>query len=453
MKRRANIKARELYRAFASEGAVNRGRVRSVKETREFGMLQESLDAGNKGQPGGLHPEDFSLRDLAENLIVNRSDGQPVGSAFVEEFFDPNDPEPTLQEAFASVDSTAFVGVQGQILINSLLQMYEQEEFVASKMIAPTPTTLNGERIPGITRPKDAGEDVTLVKENEDFRTLGFGQEFIETPYTTKHGFIIPVSKEAVYFDRTGLVLDRARLGGEILGLSKEKRLLGTIIGADNSYREQRIGDAAPQNLKTYYAADDLSTRYTNHFDGNGLTDYTNLDYAEQQFANVNDPNTGEPIMVGGYAILATKAKRRVIEQILTATQLYRLTVPGANQAPGLGGTTNWPGALTIGGNFVTGMGISAALSQQLRAQLVARLGVAAADANEYWFFGNFQKAFAYMENWPITVVQAPANSEAEFTADVVFRFKASERGTPAVKDPRFVQRHRRIATSSSSGA
>ena len=42
-------------------------------------------------------------------------------------------------------------------------------------------------------------------------------------------------------------------------------------------------------NLQTYYAADD-NGRWINHFDGNGLVDYTNLDYAEQQFANVTDP-------------------------------------------------------------------------------------------------------------------------------------------------------------------
>jgi hypothetical protein len=57
------------------------------------------------------------------------------------------------------------------------------------------------------------------------------------------------------------------------------------------------------------------------------------------------------------------------------------------------------------------------------------------------------------MENWPITVVQAPVNSEAEFTHDVPFRWKASERGTAAVLDPRFVQRHwGPVAGDSSSG-
>ena len=37
------------------------------------------------------------------------------------------------------------------------------------------------------------------------------------------------------------------------------------------------------------------------------------------------------------------------------------------------------------------------------------------------------------MENWPITVTQAPAGSEAEFASDIVLRFKASERGAAAV--------------------
>ena len=65
--------------------------------------------------------------------------------------------------------------------------------------------------------------------------------------------------------------------------------------------------------------------------------------------------------------------------------------------------------------------------------------GVAAADAKKWWFMGDFRKAFAYMENWPITVTQSPVNSEAEFNSDIVVRFKASERGAAAVINPRYV--------------
>jgi hypothetical protein len=55
------------------------------------------------------------------------------------------------------------------------------------------------------------------------------------------------------------------------------------------------------------------------------------------------------------------------------------------------------------------------------------------------WFIGDFKRAFMYMENWPIQVIQAPPGNEAEFTEDVVARFKVTERGTVAVRDPRYV--------------
>jgi streptogramin lyase len=54
------------------------------------------------------------------------------------------------------------------------------------------------------------------------------------------------------------------------------------------------------------------------------------------------------------------------------------------------------------------------------------------------WFIGQFKKGFAYMENWPITVEKAPANSEAEFMQDIVARWKVSERGAAACLDPRY---------------
>jgi hypothetical protein len=43
------------------------------------------------------------------------------------------------------------------------------------------------------------------------------------------------------------------------------------------------------------------------------------------------------------------------------------------------------------------------------------------------------------MENWPITVTQSAAGSEADFNQDIVVRFKASERGAAAVLNPRYV--------------
>ena len=78
-------------------------------------------------------------------------------------------------------------------------------------------------------------------------------------------------------------------------------------------------------------------------------------------------------------------------------------------------------------------------VESRLAYRRIIAAGHDAADAKKWWFIGDFRKAFAYMENWPITVTQSPANSEAEFNQDIVVRFKASERGAAAVINPRYV--------------
>ena len=63
----------------------------------------------------------------------------------------------------------------------------------------------------------------------------------------------------------------------------------------------------------------------------------------------------------------------------------------------------------------------------------------AASEATTSWYLGDFSKAFAYMENWPITVVQAPSNSHNDFHRDIVAEYKASEMGAAVVLEPRAV--------------
>jgi hypothetical protein len=82
------------------------------------------------------------------------------------------------------------------------------------------------------------------------------------------------------------------------------------------------------------------------------------------------------------------------------------------------------------------------ATSRQLRAQLIAQLGVSEANADWIWFNGDFSDAVRYIENWPLTVVQAPPQSEADFSQGIPVRFKATERGQASIWNPRVVQRH-----------
>jgi hypothetical protein len=284
-----------------------------------------------------------------------------------------------------------------------------QEAFVMSKLVDTIPTRLDGEKIPGVSRIAD---QVDEVHPGMPYPHLGFGEDYIETPSTTKRGFIVPVTKEAIFFDRTHLVLSRAAEVGEVLGLNKEKRLLDLLIGVTNNYKWRGV------SYNTYQAA----TPWINVKTANALGDWTNVDAAEQLFADILDPNTGEPVLVSANTVLVMPAYRHAAHRIFNAAEI-RYTVSGAS-------TT------TVAANPLSSYQVA---ESRLAYRRILASGVASADARKYWFIGDFRRAFAYMENWPITVAQSPIGSEAEFESDVVVRFKASERGAAAVINPRYI--------------
>ncbi|WP_442483995.1 phage major capsid protein [Aeoliella sp. SH292] len=348
-----------------------------------------------------LAPDDFSLRDLAEALV-------PDGGEWVR-LLDPRSGGSTVLEAADGVDLSAFQNVAGQVIYSKILDAYQQSAFVVSKLVSTIPTRLDGEKIPGAGKLADTD---MAVAPGMPYPHLGFGEDYIETPATTKRGFIVPVTKEAIFFDRTNLVLRRASEVGELLGLNKEKRLLDLVIGVTNNYKWRGT------SYNTYQS----STPWVNELASNELVDWENVDAAEQLLADILDPNTGEPVMLGATSVLVMPAYRHAAHRVFNAAEIH-YTGTDAN--------TSTVAANPLGNYTVA--------ESRLAYRRVVASGVAAGDAKKWWFLGDFRKAFAYMENWPITVTQAPRGSEAEFTSDIVLRFKASERGAAAVIDPRYV--------------
>lgn len=380
-----SIKYRELRRRYELDGPE-----------RTTTHLREAL------QEGHLRPDDFSLRDLAEALV-------PDGHHWVR-MMDPRCGDGAqLLEAGDGVDVTAFLNVSGQVIYSKIMEAYTQEAFVVSKLVEVIPTRLDGEKIPGIAR---VSEGIEPIHPGMPYPHLGFGEDYIETPSTTKHGFIVPVTKEALFFDRTHLVLSRAAEVGEVLGLNKEKRLIDLLIGATNNYKWKGT------SYDTYQAA----SPWINVLTSNELVDWTDVDAAEQLFADILDPNTGEPVLVSTNNVLVAPAYRHAAHRVFNATDI---TYTAASSATATS-AANPLGSYTVD-------------ESRLMYRRIIASGVAAATAKKWWFVGDFRRAFAYMENWPITVTQSPVNSEAEFNNDVVVRFKASERGAAAVINPRYV--------------
>jgi hypothetical protein len=361
--------------------------------------LQEALAQGD------LKPEDFSLREVAEATLT----GERVRQ------MDPRSGGCMLLESGNAVDVTAFSNITGQIIRSKILEAYRQEAFVVSKLVDTIPTRLDGERIPGIGR---IGEQASEVAPGMPYPNLGFGEDYIDTPQTAKHGFIVPVTKEAIFFDRTHLILSRAAEVGETLGLNKEKRLLDLVIGAVNNYKWKGV---AYNTYSTTGSGAPPNGSWINQMDQE-LSDWTDVDAAEQLFSDILDPNTGEPVLIQATTVLVTPAYRHAAHRVFNAAEITYET-SGQNIATT---AANPLGRYTVA-------------ESRLAYRRIVASGQTAAAAKKWWFIGDFRKAFAYMENWPITVTQSAVGSEAEFSQDIVVRFKASERGAAAVINPRYV--------------
>ena len=379
------IKYNELRRRYELDGA-----------TKTVTHLSEALASGD------LKPDDFSIRDLAEGLI-------PDGHQWVRELDPRSSHGLAVTEAFEGVDATAFLNISGQIVYSKILESYNQEAFAVSKMITTIPTRLDGEKLPGVAGIADAKSEVAP---GMSYPHVGFGEDYIETPSTTKHGFIVPVTKEAIFFDRTHLILSRAAEVGEVLALNKEKRVLDTVLGLTNTYKW--MGQA----YNTYYSAP--TDPWLNVKPGNALSDLANVDTAENILANILDPTTKEPVLIEPNAVLVMPKKRHTAHRIFYATRYTNANDDYVMSAP----------------NPFAHYHV---VSSRLAYRRLVSSGVSESAAGDYWFLGNFRKAFAYMENWPITVTHSAAGSEADFNQDIIVRFKASERGTPAVLNPRYV--------------
>jgi len=379
------IRYRELRRRLELDGA---------QRTTEH--LSEALRQKH------LKPEDFSIRDLAEALI-------PDGREWVGMLDPRNSAGVHLLEAGDGVDATAFLNVSGQVIYSKILDAYNHEAFVVSRLVDTIPTRFDGEKIPGVGRVSD---DVQPVQPGMPYPNLGFGEDYIETPSTTKHGFIVPVTREAIFFDRTHLILSRAAEVGEILGLNKEKRLLDLVVGATNTFKWKGA------SYDTYQT----SAPWINVLASNELVDWTQVDAAEQLFANMLDPNTGEPVLVRATTVLVMPAYRHAAHRIFNATEI-----------------TYSAGGSETATTAVNPMRNYRLEESRLAYRRIIAAGEAADDAKKWWFIGDFARALAYMENWPITVTQSPLGSEADFNNDIVVRFKASERGAPAVINPRYI--------------
>lgn len=348
-----------------------------------------------------LRGGDFSIRKLFETFV-------PDGREIVDSWSANEGKGTGVQLRESGVSTSDFSNITGQIFYNQLMESFENPALIGTQLVETVPTNLSGEKIAGISALSD---DIETIGEGKPYPRAGVAEDFVETPETTKRGVIVPVTKEAIYFDRTGQLLEQCRKVTETMALNKEKRILDSVLGITSSYNRKNRGVVAT------YGDNAGNHDFDNLAASNALQDYTDIEAAMLLFDALTDPNTGEPILIGPeMMIVVPKALEVTAARILAAVE-YR-TVTNTNNT-------------TIGGNPL----------QYLTAnfRLMTSPYVKARTSSETtWFIGNFPRGFKYMENWGPTSVEAPTNSYEEFNYDIVSQFKISERGVPAVIEPRY---------------
>lgn len=321
-----------------------------------------------------------------------------------------------VMEGAGAITTNAFQVISGQVVFNSFMEAYLSEDFVFTKLIPTRKTDLSGEKIPGIS---ELGDQATVVNENEPFPLAGVGNNYIETPDTLKRGLKVAITKEAIFFDRTGLVLERSKQLGKSMGINKEKRAIDCVVDENTTaarYKWRGNTIATYDNNTGNHTWDNLSA-------STGLVDHTDIDACEQLFANMLDPDTGEPIMVMADTIIVTPqlvgTAWRVLNSIMVSMQA---------------------GGFATTGDLYRTDSLSPVGRTEFSAPyklVTSRLLPTRMATDTSWFLGKPSAAFAWMENWPMAVIAAPANSQDEFDRDIVQQFRASERGAFATIEPR----------------
>lgn len=348
----------------------------------------------------------ISIRDVAES-VLGQADFSKMMAVNADSGY------VGVREAVSPVYLGNFQDITGNMVFEGAVAAFESPEFIGGLLTTPESSRRDGGRDIGFAQIDD---DALIVEEGGEFPDVKYGQDYIDIPTSKKRGLKIGITREMIFFDETGKVIEQATTVGDRLGVNKEKRTLRTVLGIDNGF--SRNGTAR----NTYVAAADPRI---NSLGATPLVDWNTMDAAMQVFNNMNDDRTvGEPINVMPDTMLVTQAGLWNANRILNATSIRQDTSANAAHA--------------YGPNPV--QGVKNVITSPWIVNLLVASGLSLADAKKYWFFGQPKKAFKYRTLFPFQVLAAQHDKD-KFERDVVAQFRADERGVPRIVAPWYMAR------------
>lgn len=448
-------KLRQLYESYVNDPtrAGGAGRYGFVVHVRHMlGLCDaEGNDyrdrAGNRRiQEAQLQAEEFDLGDLGFALIGHdfkryfdpTNPGSLSGVAsfrMLTEAANPGDGRALLESTGVGIDVSAFANINawtavtGGLLERRLLEGFYNPQFIADELMPAESTRMKeGQKVIGVSRIGDKGKERQPGQPHE---RAGFGERWVTLPSTRENSLAIDVTKEAVFFDLTGGILEEASQVGEWLAYRKEIEVIDAFIGVTS----QSGGRVAFNYKGTAY--DTYSPTRVNGYlnqQANELIDWTSFEASWLLFQRMEDPHTGTRILAMPDTVLVNPGKVATAEMIVGASAMERRTAGSATQATA--GTLN---VSQGSANPVSRFGVKKVLFSPLveqRCTDASGLALTPTNATKYWWHFQQGRVFKYMQNWPLTVAQAPANNYEMLDRGLVASYFANERGTPSVHSP-----------------
>lgn len=331
---------------------------------------------------------------------------------------------------FANI--SAFNSSMIGLLEVKMLEAYSRPKFMVSQLFEQVgPTNLRSLKYIGIS---NIGDVAQVRKPGQPHVRAQLSERYVTTPDTVDRGIAIEVSAEAVLYDTSRDLLKQAETVGESLALRKEYLCVDVAIGVTNTYTY----DGTVYN--TYVTG---GGNWVNSFSNpvpSTSAAWSAFNQSIQKFVGLTDPETGEPIDIEEYDILAMPGNHFTMSNALMAESIWTLTGPAA--ATGTYATAN-----QIAPNPIKGMFNLLGGPQSLRYPYALKRATAAdglnlsnTDATSRWWVGDFQKAFGWHSNLPLTTIRAAATDYIMADRRLILAIFCDEIGIPFVKEPRCVQ-------------
>jgi hypothetical protein len=433
---------RRMYKENGPVGFVHRfnnmlGLPGPNKHRREWDhSFQRQTFESRKEQPL-INTGDVSIKALAQGLISPYD--EEIDSALMQGARASSECPLHAMEAGTDIVPSQFANISAYnsavigLLEARILEAYRKPTFVLQNAIEHIPSKLRSLKLLGVS---NIGDVAQTRDPGQPHARANLSERYVQTPDTTNRGIAIEVTREAALFDYSAQLMKQADGVGDALALRKEYLCIDTVIGVTNTYKY----NGTTYNTYQASAADSAGGNYVNSFDNvistsNAWDAFNNV---LQKWMAMTDPETGQPIAIEGFDILAMPQQAMMIEIALQASEITRMAnaLTGTYFPTDAYKSTNPAKGLfrILGGEYAKTYPYA-----YKRVTATDGLSLAGNYATKRWWAGDFKKAFHWNENIPLTIVRANVNEYTMGDKGLSLAVFCDEMGAPGVTDPRYV--------------